>query len=62
MLRFDYLVREYVEHYRTERPHQALDNRVLVAEPAPDVNQAPIGEVHCSSRLGGLLKHYCRAA
>ena len=47
---FDYLVREYVEHYHTERPHQGVGNQlVLRAPPAGD------GEVQCRTRLGGLL-------
>lgn len=55
---FDYLVREYVEHYHEERPHQGLENRLLSGEPPPDSD----GEVQCRTRLGGLLKHYYRAA
>ena len=53
---FDYLAREYVEHYHTERPHQGLGNIVLAAEPPPDISRLL---VKCSAtRLGGLLKHY----
>jgi putative transposase len=59
---FDYLAREFVEHYHTERPHQGLGNKLLVGEPSPDENQPPICEAQCSVRLGGLLKHYRRAA
>jgi putative transposase len=55
---FDYLVREFVEHYHTERPHQGLENRLLTGEPPP----ASSGEIKYRSRLGGLLKHYHRAA
>jgi putative transposase len=56
----DVLVREYVEHYHTERPHQGKGNVPLVADdPAPP----PIdGEVVCRERLGGVLRHYYRAA
>jgi Integrase core domain len=54
---FDYLAREYVEHYHTERPHQGLENRLPAGYPLSDV-----GEVQCGTRLGGLLKHYHRAA
>ena len=53
----DYLVREYVEHYHHERPHQGLNNRLVNTE-----QQAADGEVQCRTRLGGLLKHYYRAA
>jgi putative transposase len=58
---FDYLVREYVEHYHTERPHQGLGNRVVTDDtpPAPP-NSNDI--MLCRTRLGGLLKHYHRAA
>jgi putative transposase len=54
----DYLVREYVEHYHTERPHQGLGNRP-VSGPPPDVGE---GEIVVRTRLGGLLKHYQHAA
>jgi putative transposase len=55
---FDFLVREYVEHYHTERPHQGLGNILLSGEPPPEFANV----IRCRSRLGGLLKHYCRAA
>ena len=55
---FDYLVREYVEHYHTERPHQGLGNRLVSGELPPPAD----GKVLCRTRLGGLLKHYYRAA
>ena len=58
---FDYLVKEYVEHYHTERPHQALENRPLTGEP-PATPPDPNGALECRARLGGLLKHYYRAA
>ncbi len=48
---------EFVEHYHTERGHQGLGN-------ARVVRGAPIGvgDVECTERLGGILKHYRRAA
>ena len=61
-----HLVSCYVEHYNLERPHQAKGN-----VPLPDADRAgtdppilkfPSGEVKCRERLGGLLKHYYRAA
>jgi putative transposase len=58
---FDYLVREYVEHYHEERPHQGLENRLVNGEPPPSLPVSN-GELHCRSRLGGLLRHYYRAA
>jgi putative transposase len=53
----DYLVREYVEHYHHERPHQALGNR-----PVLSILDKSYGEIHCRTRLGGILNHYHRAA
>ena len=58
---FDYLARQYVEHYHSERPHQGLENRLLTGEPPPALRDAN-DEIHCRTRLGGLLKHYYRAA
>jgi putative transposase len=59
-----HLVREFVEHYHRERPHQALGNVPLpeAEDGAPRVLRFPTGEVRCRERLGGLLKHYYRAA
>jgi putative transposase len=56
----DHLVREFLEHYHTERPHQSLDNQLLARD-------GPLGQpsghrVECDVRLGGVLKHYRRAA
>ncbi len=54
----DYLIGEYVEHYHNERPHQGLGNK-------PTMHATPLsseGEIKCDTRLGGLLRHYHRAA
>jgi putative transposase len=62
----DYIVAEAVEHYHTERPHQAMNNEVLilpVGHAEQDETPAPEPEeITCNERLGGLLKHYARAA
>ena len=52
----EYVIREYMEHYHTERPHQGIDNEII--EPPPQGE----GEILCQERLGGLLKSYRRAA
>jgi putative transposase len=50
---------EFVAHYHTQRPHQGLDNRLI---DSTGVAANGDGEVVCTERLGGLLKHYRRAA
>ena len=58
-----YLVSEYVEHYHSERPHQAKGNVPLSGDwPAPGAEPPDVAEVVCQQRLGGLLKHYERQA
>jgi putative transposase len=68
---FDYLVREWLEHYHAERPHQAKENEPLIKpscrrrakERAPlDEQIVNLSQVRCSQRLGGLLKSYRRRA
>ncbi len=55
----DHLVREFLEHYHTERPHQSLGNRPLWSAPVqPDAST----EIRCTHCLGGVLRHYRRAA
>jgi putative transposase len=68
---FDYLCKEFLEHYQKERPHQGLENCVPAARvrkrkkkmAAPVATMLPrLGEIRCKKRLGGLLKSYSRAA
>ena len=49
-------IEQYLQHYHKERAHQGVGNTVI--EPSA----AGRGKVECHERLGGLLKHYCRAA
>ncbi|HBG26293.1 MAG: hypothetical protein A2Y10_13285 [Planctomycetes bacterium GWF2_41_51] len=49
-----YIIKNYVEHYHFERPHQSLNNNII--DP-PSEGQ---GEIVCHERLGGLLKFYKR--
>jgi putative transposase len=59
-----HIVREFVEHYHEEKPHQAKGNVPLCEadEDEPRILKFPTGEVKCRKSLGGLLKHYYRAA
>ena len=50
-------VTEFVTHYHRERNHQGLENALI--ERAPAIGT---GRVVRSSRLGGLLSYYKRAA
>ena len=52
----EYIIKEYMEHYHTERAHQGIGNEII--EPPPPGK----GKVVCQERLGGLLNFYRRAA
>jgi putative transposase len=61
------LVREFLEHYHLERPHQSLDNKTVVKKryrrkTADEASTLLLGGVACKTRLGRLLKHYYRKA
>ena len=58
----DLLVSEYVAHYHSERPHQSLDNKPLGGSSATAEGVPKPAEVRCKTRLGGVLRHYQRAA
>ncbi|HYD02261.1 MAG TPA: integrase core domain-containing protein [Phycisphaerales bacterium] len=57
----DYLVTEYVTYYNTERPHSALAFNTPDGPRHSSVSDRQ-GRVRCRTRLGGLLRHYYRAA
>ncbi|MEM7205671.1 MAG: integrase core domain-containing protein [Planctomycetota bacterium] len=50
-------LREYVDHYHSERPHQGLGNEVM---DGPE--RSGEGELIVRERLGELLRSYSRAA
>ncbi len=52
-------VKEYTAHYHYERNHQGLDNE-LIDRHAEDYSGS--GSIECRERIGGLLRHYQRAA
>ena len=54
-----YAIDQFLEHYHRERPHQGLGNDLII----PLANPPPTdGEIETTTRLGGLLKSYKRAA
>lgn len=65
----DLLCREFVEHYHLERPHQGLDNELIIKLPKQKRKKAHaeaetirLSDIRCDERLGGLLKSYRRIA
>ena len=50
-------ITQYLDHYHGERAHQGLANNRIESR---DVTS--VGEIQCRERLGGILKHYYRAA
>ena len=57
------VLRVYVEHYNTHRPHRAFE--LKPPAPAPRlhlVDPRPIGQLQRRERLGGLINEYARAA
>jgi putative transposase len=56
------VIREYVQYFNTQRPHQGLGQRIPIVPPLPVV-QAPDGlRVYSQPVLGGLHHHYTLAA
>jgi len=53
-----YAVKEYLEHYHHERPHQGTDGQILFPNERSDKSRT--GEIVKSARLGGLLNFYYR--
>jgi hypothetical protein len=52
-------VKEYTDHYHSERNHQGLDNELIERQ----INGSGMdGVVDCHERLGGLLNYYHRRA
>jgi putative transposase len=60
-LHLRYLLKQFVEHYLTER-YQGIGSRIINPTPSPSNDNATPGAIGCRSRLGGLLNYYCRAA
>jgi hypothetical protein len=57
-----HLLKEFGEHYLTERHHQGIGSQIIRPKPSPSNDNATLGAVACRSRLGGLLSYYTREA
>ena len=53
------VLRTYIQHYNTERPHRGL---ALRPPEAPQLNLPTSGAIQRRDHLGGLLHEYHRAA
>ena len=61
----EHITSQYARFYNRFRPHQSLGNRTLpdAEMAAPEDNPLKrAGNVKCRRFLGGLLRHYYRAA
>jgi putative transposase len=56
----DRVLRVYVEHYNTQRPHRAL--KLQPPQPQEPPPTPPISEIRRRDRLGGLIHEYHRDA
>jgi putative transposase len=54
------VLRVYVDHYNTQRPHHAL--KLRPPQPREQPPPATIGDIERHDRLGGLIHAYYRAA
>jgi transposase InsO family protein len=58
----DRVLRIYIQHYNSERPHRGLALQAPEAPEARQLSSTPTGDVQRRDRLGGLLHEYYRAA
>lgn len=57
----DHVCQEFLEHYHKERPHQGIENELVVKPKRPTESDVhSLADVRCTDRLGGLLKSYSR--
>jgi putative transposase len=57
-----HVLREFSEHYLTERHHQGIGGRIIQPKAWPSNDNGKLGGIERRSRLGGLLNSYRRAA
>ena len=61
----DYLNSEFIDYYIRQRPHSSLETNKPPDGPSSPPNPSPppnAGKVLCQRRLGGVIRHYRRAA
>ena len=60
----NYLNSEFVDYYNRQRPHSSLERHKAPTGHVPDIGRSPpiASKVTCQRRLGGVIRHYSRAA
>jgi putative transposase len=58
----EHVLREYVDHHNTHRPHRALDQQPPIPKPTPIRPPPDHAHIRRRDRLGGLLHEYELAA
>jgi putative transposase len=56
------VIKEFVEHYMTERFHQGLGGQLIRKQVGPTNDNGGAGKVVRRSHLGGMLNYYHREA
>jgi putative transposase len=54
----EHVLREYVDHHNTHRPHRALDQQSPIPKPIPIRAPPDQAQIRRRDRLGGLLHEY----
>jgi putative transposase len=57
-----YLIKDFIGHYLTERHHQGIGSQIIRPTASPSNDNGTLATIGRRSRLGGLLNHYYREA
>jgi putative transposase len=57
-----YVVKEFVDHYQTERFHQGIGGQLIKGQSVSANDNGTTDQIVCRSRLGSLLNYYHREA
>jgi hypothetical protein len=57
-----HLIREFLDHYLTERYHQGIGSQIIRPNASPRKRDPTHSAIGCRSRLGGVLNSYSREA
>jgi len=57
-----HLLREFLDHYHSERYHQGIGSKLIRPQPSPCSASTTLAEIRCRLRIGGQLNFYHRNA